>query len=384
VLVVTRNLPPLRGGMERLNLHMLQELSSAFEVQVCCPQDSVPGLPQGIAATGVPLRPLSRFVVSSAFAAVAAARRFRPQLVLAGSGLTAPMVRIAARACGARSAAYLHGLDIVADHRAYRGLWRPWFRGLDAVLVNSRHTAGLAAQAGVAPRRISIVHPGVELPPWETQRGDEFLREFALEGRPILLSVGRLTARKGLVEFIQRAMPALVAAEPRLALAVIGAEASDSIKSDGQSQLGRIQSAVQQLGLEDQVRLLGPRDDLTVRGALFAARALVFPLIELPGDTEGFGMVAVEAAAHGVPTVAFAVGGATDSVADPVSGSLIAAADYPAMIGRLRAILAAPAEPEEARLRRRAFAAGFEWPRFGERVRSVCEALLDGDRGRGS
>jgi phosphatidylinositol alpha-1,6-mannosyltransferase len=376
ILVITRNLPPLRGGMERLNFHLLRELSAAFELRVCCPQECIPELPDGVDAAGVPLRPLSRFVLASTVAAVSSARRFRPHLVLAGSGLTAPMARIAAAVAGARSAAYLHGLDILADHWAYRNLWVPWFAGLDAVFVNSRHTAELAARARVPAHRINIVHPGVELPPWEPGRGEEFRQGFGLGDRPMLLSVGRLTARKGLAEFIERALPALVSAQPRIVLVVIGAEAVNSIKVDTQSQLARIQAAVQRLGLEDNVRLLGTQDDAIVRGAFFAARALVFPLIDLPGDTEGFGMVAVEAAAHGTPTVAFAVGGASDSVSDPVSGSLIPAGDYLAMIRTLNGLLGAPEEATQAKLARREFAAGFEWSRFGERIRSVCHSRL--------
>src|SRR3546814_16851853 len=47
-----------------------------------------------------------------------------------------------------------------------------------------------------------------------------------------------------------------------------------------------------------------------------AASAHIFPVREIPGDPEGFGMVAVEAAAHGVPTIAFATGGIVDAVAE--------------------------------------------------------------------
>ena len=50
-------------------------------------------------------------------------------------------------------------------------------------------------------------------------------------------------------------------------------------------------------------------DDQRLSDAYFAADVMVFPVLDLPGDVEGFGMVAVEAAAHGLPTVAFAVGG---------------------------------------------------------------------------
>src|SRR3546814_12930756 len=64
-----------------------------------------------------------------------------------------------------------------------------------------------------------------------------------------------------------------------------------------------------------------------------AASAHIFPVREIPGDPEGFGMVAVEAAAHGVPTIAFATGGIVDAVAEGESGRLIRPGDYGAFAG---------------------------------------------------
>jgi phosphatidylinositol alpha-1,6-mannosyltransferase len=362
--------------MEKLNFHFLKELSADFDVHVCCPQECVTSLPGGISARPVELRPLSHFVLGSAIASIASARQFRPHLVIAGSGLTAPMARIAASVVRAKSIAYLHGLDIAATHWAYRNLWVPWFRNLDAVLVNSRHTADLALRAGVSSQHLSIVHPGVELPPWETLEGGGFRQRFGLGDRPLLLSVGRITQRKGLAEFIESVMPALVQVEPRIVLAVIGAEAVNSLKVEALSQLGRIQALIQRLNLSGNVCLLGEQDDVTVRSAFFAARALVFPVLDLPGDTEGFGMVAIEAAAHGVATIAFAAGGVVDSVSDPISGSLLPPGDYPAMTRKLTEIYRGEGETQQVKLRRRQFAAGFEWARFGEQIRSICSRLL--------
>ena len=375
ILVITRNLPPLRGGMERLNHHLLQELTQEFELRVCCPRECVSAVPPAVPATGVPLRPLSRFVLASAVHSIALARRFRPHLVLAGSGLTAPLARMAAASVNARSGAYLHGLDIAAEHWIYQKLWVRQFRALDLVLVNSRHTAALAERAGVLAARINIVHPGTSLPAWEPARAAEFRQHFGLGDRPVLLSLGRLTSRKGIVEFLERVMPALVEAVPRIFLAVIGGEAVHSIKADAQGQRQRILRTIQRLGMGEHVQLMGEQDDVMVRAAFFSSSALIFPVLDLPGDSEGFGMVAVEAAAHGVPTVAFAVGGVVDAVADPESGSLVPSGDYACMTENLIE-LCRGSELEEARLRRRDFAAKFEWGRFGERVREACGAVI--------
>ena len=85
ILHVTRNLPPLVGGMERLNWHIADELSHHAEVHVIGPAGAAAHKPAGVTLQEVPLRPLWRFLLVSAFAAVRAARRQRPHLVLAGS-----------------------------------------------------------------------------------------------------------------------------------------------------------------------------------------------------------------------------------------------------------------------------------------------------------
>lgn len=376
LLFITRNLPPLLGGMERLNQHLLAELARGFEVEVCGPSASRGAVPPQAAFRGAPLRPLPAFLAASAFNTLAAAARRKPDLVLAGSGLTAPLALSAARLRGARAAAYLHGLDIAADHGLYQRLWVRRFRRLDLVLVNSRSTAALAERAGIAPDRIRVLHPGVQMPPWQPALGLDFRRRFELGTRPLLLSVGRLTQRKGLAEFIREAMPALAARSPEVYLAVIGDEAANALKGGAAGQRERLAGLVRELGLERNVGLLGPQDDAMLRSAFFAARALVFPVLDLPGDTEGFGMVAVEAAAHGLPTVAFAVGGVSDAVSDPQSGTLLPPGDYAAMVHRLGELLRGDEPPEDARLRRREFAARFEWSLFGEQLRRHCREAI--------
>jgi phosphatidylinositol alpha-1,6-mannosyltransferase len=83
-------------------------------------------------------------------------------------------------------------------------------------------------------------------------------------------------------------------------------------------------------------------------------------------------MVALEAAAHGLPTVAFAAGGVPDAVANATSGDLIEPDDYAAfsraVLSRLNVNSCARTE---ARERATAFAHGFSWPRFGQRLREL-------------
>jgi phosphatidylinositol alpha-1,6-mannosyltransferase len=124
--------------------------------------------------------------------------------------------------------------------------------------------------------------------------------------------------------------------------------------------------------MEDHVRLLGKFDDATLEAAYFAADAHVFPVLDLPGDVEGFGMVALEAAAHGLPSIAFAVGGVPDAVAEGTTGRLVGARAYGAFS---EAIIQALRTPYTEDLVRRCHehASVFAWPRFEERFLKLLQ-----------
>lgn len=373
VLLVTRNLPPLVGGMERLNWHMAQELAKVADVRIVGPTGSAALVPAGIAMREAPIKPLWKFLLRTRALARREAIAWRPDVVLAGSGLTAPLALRAARACGARAAVYAHGLDIAVKHPVYRALWVPAIRRMDRVIANSRATADLSRGIGVDPARIGIVHPGVQLP--DATSADaiaNFRGLHNLGDRPVLLSVGRLSERKGLREFVEFALPRIVATRPDVKLLVVGDVPMDSLHAAAQSP-DSIRAVAARLGLADNLRFLGKISDNDLALAFRAADVHVFPVREIPGDPEGFGMVAVEAAAHGLPTVAFATGGIVDAVADGMSGRLVAPSDYVAFAD---AVLNAIASRDSWKGSCTAFAQQFAWPEFGKCV--AVQLSIDG------
>lgn len=62
ILHITRKLPPLVGGMERLNWHIADELSRSAQVHLIGPQGSAALRPAAMPVMEVPLRPLPRFL----------------------------------------------------------------------------------------------------------------------------------------------------------------------------------------------------------------------------------------------------------------------------------------------------------------------------------
>ncbi len=371
ILHITRNLPPLVGGMERLNWHIADELSRYAQVQLIGPSGSAAQRPPAVPITEVPLRPLSRFLLASARHAVVVARQFKPHIVLAGSGLTAPAAWLAARASGARAHVYLHGLDAAVRHPVYRAVWHPAIRRMDGVIANSQPTAELARNLGMAADKIRIVHPGVTLPAASQSAAalQDFRQRHQLGDRRLLLSVGRLTTRKGLREFVRHALPAIVRAAPDTLLAIVGDAPADSLHASVQTR-DSIQAVADAADIGQHLRFLGVITNPQELACAYENAALhIFPVRDLPGDPEGFGMVAIEAAAHGLPTVAFATGGVVDAVAERRSGHLVEPGDYASLAQAVVQMLADG--PAAWHAGATAFAQGFAWPAFGEKMRST-------------
>ncbi len=111
--------------------------------------------------------------------------------------------------------------------------------------------------------------------------------------------------------------------------------------------------------------------------ALDRAHVFAMPSRLPPGGVggEGFGIVYLEAAAHGLPCVAGNVGGATDAVVDGETGLLVDPEDHRAVAGALVDLLLDPpragALGDAAATRARLFA----WPVVGRRLEDLIFEL---------
>ncbi|HLZ07689.1 MAG TPA: glycosyltransferase family 4 protein, partial [Chloroflexota bacterium] len=89
----------------------------------------------------------------------------------------------------------------------------------------------------------------------------------------------------------------------------------------------RIRAAIEKTGLSGHVRLLGGVSEDTLWDAYRACDLFVMPNVAVPGDMEGFGLVAIEAGLAARFIVASDLEGIRDAVTPMHNGDLIPAGD---------------------------------------------------------
>ena len=124
ILLVTRNFPPLTGGMERLVFKASQGLAEWAELTIIGPTGCGAFTPRGATVHEVP-HGMAPFMLFATLAALKACHTRNFDLVLGGSGLTAPILALLQKFKGLRAGALIHGLDIVVNNGVYQRVFVP-------------------------------------------------------------------------------------------------------------------------------------------------------------------------------------------------------------------------------------------------------------------
>jgi phosphatidylinositol alpha-1,6-mannosyltransferase len=328
ILVVTWNYPPRRGGIESLIHQLCAELSKKQSVFVVTARaDSNEPSPENIFRA--PCRGLLVFGLYALWRGVILLW-CNPSIgvVFGGSVLTVPLILLLGRLFKRKAIVQAHGLDLAYRSFIYQLLCVRWVKYCDRVIANSTYTAWLAKEKGAGGALVSVIPPGVQPERFQSPYiAEASKRRFGLEGKRVILFVGRLAKRKGVKEFIQYSLGRITKKIPDACLVVVGDNPAESL-TQRDDTIGEIEAAISATGSLSHVRLLRGLPDEHVVGLYQACNVVVLPALNSDNDVEGFGIVLLEAAAAGKPVVATRVGGIPDAVEDGKTGILIEPGDY--------------------------------------------------------
>jgi phosphatidylinositol alpha-1,6-mannosyltransferase len=340
ILVITWNFPPRRGGMEQLLGSLCDELSNNHKLFIITAyaDHTVPAKKEIFRPSRRGLFAFFSYALWKGALLLRCHRGIR--IVFGGSVLVTPLVCILAGMFRRKALIQAHGLDLLYPGFVYQMLIVSWLRLCDHVIANSRYTAALAKDKGALAKSITIIHPGVHWQRFVLETSAELLKaERGLEGKRIILFVGRLARRKGVKEFIEKCLRRIIQEVPQIQFLIVGDNPKDSLthRDDVRSE---IEQAISAGHLEEHVQWLGALSDEDLVKAYNLCDLVVLPILPMKDDVEGFGIVALEAAAAAKPVVATSVGGVPDAVDNGKSGIVVAPENYEIMSRSIIQLLA--------------------------------------------
>jgi phosphatidylinositol alpha-1,6-mannosyltransferase len=359
LLFIARAYPPTLGGMENFACNLLTHLRERRDLEVT----------ELINHHGK--KALPAFLPLAAVRGIAVARRGRLDAIHLADALLAPVGATLKRMTGLPVTASVCGLDITYANRLYQAAVPRALRSLDMVMPISRATEdAMRARTGFGIRS-RVVPLGINPLP---RADEEAAREFRASinvgpDTQIVLTVGRLIERKGAAWFVRDVLPRLDAST----IYVVVGEGPER---------EQIADAARAAGVAGRVRMVGRIDNGELSSAYAAADLFVMPNVPVAGDLEGFGLVALEAAAAGVPVVGSDLEGIQQAIRHERNGLLAPPLDAEAWTASIQSLLSLPRAERQALGARfgAAALADFGWDRTAARYAELITALVQPER----
>lgn len=212
----------------------------------------------------------------------------------------------AARAAGARAlVTTFYGAELAWAEQRFRPARRFLKSYCRAGTLVAISTATRRALERYTTRAIHVIPYPASFHALEPSRGRD-----AVPDVPTVLYVGRLVERKGVANLLRAAGGSEIAY--RVVIVGFGPEES------------RLRRLSEELGLAARVEFTGQVTENELARRYAAADVFVLPAtLDARGDTEGLGVVLLEALGHGVPVVATRRGGIPDIVLHEETGLLV-------------------------------------------------------------
>jgi len=324
ILILTHNFPPQVGGISTHCYEMARHWSRGDEVWVLAPHTSGEDANNFSFAGKIVRMPpahnkLSRFLVSLE-STLRLERKIRPDVIYGTHWLNCGIaLRLAGMLAGIPFFLAVHGSEVLEllgpRKKGALVLFRWVAAGCRGFVALGGYQQQILEKLGIDRAKVFTSPEGMDFSRLAniSQNDASGIRaRHKLVGRCVILTVGRLVERKGHDRVIQ-ALPRILAEVPDAVYLVVGRGPEED----------RLRALARANRVEDRVVFCGFVPETELMAYYLACDVFAMPNREVGGDTEGFGIVFVEAGACGKPVVGGRSGGAVEVIRDGVTGFLV-------------------------------------------------------------
>jgi phosphatidylinositol alpha-1,6-mannosyltransferase len=309
ILFITRKYPPQKGGMEAFSFGLINNIKCDKETIILnkSQKNLFWWLPYALVLSLIKTPKVDRVHLCD--------------------GLLAPIGLIIKKICHKPVSVTVHGLDVTYNNYIYQKINVGSLKYLDQIICVSESTKQDCLAKNISEKKLFIIPDGIEI------NNINIEKRKTKNEKLILLTVGRLVKRKGVEWFIRNIVPKL----NNIEYWVVGKGPEKE----------NIEKVVKENNLENKVKLLGFVDDEKLKELYCQADIFIMPNIRIGGDREGFGIVALEAGANGLPVMATDIEGMRDVIKNGENGFLIEAGNSQLWVEKIEEINHNELSPEK-------------------------------------
>jgi glycosyltransferase involved in cell wall biosynthesis len=318
ILFISRNYPPQIGGLESYSYNLIKCIGEHHAVSKV--------------VLGKPRKHLFWFMPYALLKAVQLIKKDRVLRIHLCDGFLSIIGVLFKCLLPVTVSVTIHGLDITFRNWLYQSIVPRCVARLDKIICVSRHTQKECIERGIPAYKTNVIPNGIDPADFKISRSRQRCRAewmerlgIPLEGKRILLTVGRLVPRKGVAWFVKEVVPRL----NNSYLYLIVGEGPDFV---------RVSALVDRLNLGGRVFLLGRVTGEMRNRLLHASDVFIMPNVQVDGDVEGFGIAAIEAGCCGLPVIASDLQGLKDAVLHGRTGFLVEARNTEAFLESIQKI----------------------------------------------
>ena len=290
--------------------------------------------------------------------------------------------------------ATIHGLDVVFPMKFYQKWVKNTLSRYRAIIAVSKATQKECVQRGVPTEKVFMVQNGYE-PPAVTKRDPALIIErlkndfgFDPNRKKIIISIGRGVRRKGFSWFIREVMTKL---SDDVCYLIIGPKSDTNSLRKLKKLLPtrlynylvlfaglavdevEIEESISQLKLSDRVKRISGLSNEELGALIQLADLSVMPNLQVVGDFEGFGLVALEAASNGTLLVGAGIEGITTAIKDGENGILLPSGAAAVWVDKITELLSDEALLNElsTQYQQNTLAHSFSWERMAQEYYEV-------------